>query len=172
MTYESTIQKSLVTTAIDFFVIAIHAMGKFSDNVRAACRKIQAAGGDQAACSAALTAAFKECFPLYDFTYRKNNYDEWNRKYDLVRKHVSNYWISQQPKAAAPKPAIIPASGPAATPTQVAGSVLRIAGTPASNDSANLPLAATPEELAEMVIAMATENPAWGKALALRILSL
>jgi hypothetical protein len=131
------------------------------------CQKAKMAGLTQTQITNLHTEAFKQLYPIYNFSAPSTNPVEQKHIYDNTRKAISDFFVGPRaPKVKVVAPTVTP---PVAT-TLNAGAIYGVTSqVPVAHNPA--PAAMTLEKLQELVLNAAESNPAWAKALALTILS-
>lgn len=117
------------------------------------CSTFKAAGYNQKDCSTYFTEAFKQEYPIYDFTTPANNPQEQKRIYDNIRKAISDFWKVSKP--AAPQPTVKTAT------TQLTGQQQTFA-------TAEMTL----DQLEELVMKAGKADPCWAKMIAEKLLNI
>lgn len=148
------------------FQEGIRLIGKGHAVIRSGCQMLKMAGVTQTETSSIFTESFRKVYPAYNFSAPTTNPEEQKRLYDNIRKTISNYWlgpVGQRVTTVAPTAAPV-------VKTTVPPQALGIAQAPMAAAAA-LPDALTPEQLEELVMNQAAVDPAWAKALAIRILA-
>lgn len=155
----------VVAHASEAFVRGIQLIGKGHAEIRSGCQTLRMAGYTQTQTSNVFKDSFKQVYPIYNFSKPELNPIDQKHRYDNIRKTISNFWLGPVGQRVT---TVAPTNAPP-TPMQVPPSVIGIPEP--ERKAAALPDALTPEQLEELVINHAQVDPAWAKALALRLLA-